>query len=162
MGYQESYFTVANCESPMNNTSNNAELDKLIATIRNNGYESYKNIGCIPVEIITLKHNISDVFCRLWIKGTKFIYFVGDRFPQSHGMNKFGNILLHPACNTCKYFRGTKVADGECGPCYCRNENCVHKFEETIDVIFAEDMLGDTIWEDNGNGLSAIHEPFWD
>lgn len=161
MGYQESYFTVANYTSPMNCTSDNVKLDEIIEVIRKNGYEAYKNIGCVPVEIITLKQNVCDSFCRLWIKGTKFIYFVGERFLQSHGIDKLGNILLYPDCNTCEDFRGTKIDGGECGPWYCRKRNCEHKFDYDMDIIFTEDMLCDNIWTDSGNGSAANHDPFW-
>ena len=162
MGYQESYFTVAQRVNSTNFTSNNVELDELIEVIRNNGYDAYRNIGCRPVEIITLGENVCDYYGRMWNKGTKFVYFVGERFPQSHGADELGNILLHPECNTCRYFRGQKVlSGGECGPWSCRKKNCKHKFDGPIDVIFTEDMPCESIWADAGGVVTAKHDSFW-
>ena len=161
MGYQESYFTAVKKLRGNARTSNNERFEQLIQTIRNNGYDAYDNMWCKPVEVITLGEDVMDYRGYIWKKGTKFIYFVGERFPQSYGNGRRGNMLLHPECNGCDHFRGQKVADGECGPWSCRNEQCEHHLVEDLDLIFTEEMSPESIWSDSGNNVTAIHEPFW-
>lgn len=162
MGYQESYFTSMQKTGRNTYTSNNKLFDEFVSTIKSNGRDAYDAIGCYPVEIITLTTTIRDGLGRKWAPGTKFIYFCGERFPQSYANGYNGNVLLHPKCLSCESFGGHKYHNGECGPWSCRNNDCEHLYDHGQHVMFTEYMPSDSIWPDAGGKVTAIHEKFWE
>lgn len=161
MGYQESYFTSVKYVRGNTYTSDTTHFNEFVSTIRNNGKEAYYEIGCTPVEIITLTKATEDYLGHKWTAGTKFIYFCGERFPQSCSDGWTANALLHPECIGCEHFRGKKCEGGECGPWNCKNKECNHIYDHGQVIIFTEEMPAESIWEDAGGRVTAIHESFW-
>ena len=162
MGYQECYFTSVKETGRHSYTHDPEIFDEFVCTIRSNGKEAYYEIGCRPVEIITFTDSVTDEWGIKWEPGTKFIYFVGERFPQGYADGYQANALLHPQCVSCEYFRGQPCEGGECGPWSCKNRGCKYLYDHEQIVIFTECMPPDSIWEDAGGNVTAIHEPFWE
>ena len=82
MGYQESYVRTKNKES----------FNSLVNAFKNLGKDFFERNGVEPVSIITLKEPINvelkDKICR-FEEGEKFVYIVGERFPQKSANNLF-------------------------------------------------------------------------
>ena len=154
MGYQESYVT---CIDTQNGKCifNENKFDKMVSIIQSNTVTPYEYNGFKPVEIITLGKSVTDSFGRSYKKGTKFIYFVGERFPQSHA-----NFILHPQCDDCKHWKGTPCDGGHCAPWYCNNSNNCEWYKNCPTVIFTEYISPEGIWDDAGKPVTAKHDKF--
>ena len=81
MGYQESYVTI------------NGKIEELITLINKLGKEHFEYVMAYPVSIITLQKDIEDELKQLkFSKGSKFIYFVGERSGQRNINAMFGKL----------------------------------------------------------------------
>jgi len=76
MGYQESYITI------------NGNVEKLISIIKKLGKNHFEFTMAEPVSIITLQKDIKGEY--KYNKGSKFIYFVGERSGQRNINAMFG------------------------------------------------------------------------
>jgi len=78
MGYQESYVTI------------NGNVDELISIIQKLGKNHFDYTMAEPVSIITLNKDIKGKYN--YNKGSKFIYFVGERSGQRNTNAMFGKL----------------------------------------------------------------------
>jgi len=78
MGYQESYVTI------------NGNVDELIIIIQKLGEKHFEFTMAEPVSIITLNKDIKGKYN--YNKGSKFIYFVGERSGQRNINSMFGKL----------------------------------------------------------------------
>jgi len=78
MGYQESYVTI------------NGKVDELIPIIKTLGKDHFEYTMAEPVSIITLNKDIKGKYN--YNKGSKFIYFVGERSGQRNINAMFGKL----------------------------------------------------------------------
>ena len=78
MGYQESYVTI------------NGNVDELISIIQKLGKNHFDYTMAEPVSIITLNKDIKGEY--KYNKGSKFIYFVGERSGQRNTNAMFGKL----------------------------------------------------------------------
>jgi len=78
MGYQESYVTT------------NGNVDELITIIKKLGKNHFDYTMAKPVSIITLNKDIKGEYN--YNKGSKFIYFVGERSGQRNTNDMFGKL----------------------------------------------------------------------
>ena len=78
MGYQESYVTIK------------GNVDELISIIKKLGKNHFEYTMAEPVSIITLQKDIKGEY--KYNKGSKFIYFVGERSGQRNTNAMFGKL----------------------------------------------------------------------
>jgi hypothetical protein len=130
MGYQESYVT----------TKKKKDFEGLVNYIKSIGNDFYEGYGAYPVEIITFADN-SSMHPKLK-KGSKAIYFTGERYPQSNKARILGY-----------------MADDDD---YNSEEQKLKMWEwlDKIEIIFTEEVNADAIWGENGTERTAIHEKF--
>lgn len=116
MGYQESYVT----------TKNKKDFEKLCNYFKVNKLWSDDNDNISLVEIITLNKSIQGDYLRMckpdvlykFNKGTKFLYFVGERYEQKSILDLFDIDNINPFAEDMKWIREVKIIFTECFPSY--------------------------------------------
>lgn len=133
MGYQESYVT----------TKNKKDFEKLVNYFKKNKLWENPHSNVSLVEIITLnKEIVGDYYfmCHTettykFSKGTKFLYFVGERYEQKSYLDLFDIDNINPSEKDMKWIRDIKIIFTECFP--------------------SEEIFGE-----NGRTAIATHEEF--
>ena len=134
MGYQESYVTTKKAE----------DFDKLCNYFKSNKLWIEDEGPINPVEIITLLQPVSGNYEYMdgtlnrtykYPAGSRFLYFVGERYYQSDIYRLFDLEILQP---------------GKKDMVWIKN----------VQIIFTEDFPSDAIFGENGLNPIATHELF--
>jgi hypothetical protein len=114
MGYQESYVT----------TKNKKDFEKLVDYFKKNKLWLNNDDSISLVEIITLNKEIKGDYYYMchpettykFCKGTKFLYFVGERYAQRSYFDLFDLENIEPSDEDMKWIKDVKIIFTECFP----------------------------------------------
>lgn len=130
MGYQESYVT----------TKKKKDFEELVKYFKSVGENYYSSYGASPVEIITFTDNSS--MHPLLKKGTKAMYFCGERFIHNNKARILG------------YMSDDDDYNNE------QRKLAMLEWLDKINVVFTEEVNPENIWGENDITRTAVHEEF--